>query len=353
MSGLRVALIASARFPLRQPFAGGLEAQTCLLAQHLRRRGHDVTVFAGPGSDASLGVEEMPALPTISAAARADVSMPPDWFLAEHHAYLTLMLRLGEPDTPFDIVHNNSLHYLPVAMASSLHAPVLTTLHTPPTPWLESAVRARAESPVTFVAVSEYTAGQWRSLLPDARVIANGVDTAFWTAGPGGERPVWSGRIVPEKGPVPAIQAARLAGTGLRLAGPCPDPTWFDEAVAPLLGDGIDYVGHLDHPQLAELVRTASVAVVSPCWDEPYGLVVAEALACGTPVAAFERGAVPGLLDETCGVLAAPDDVPGLAAAIVAASRLDRGAARRRAEQLCSVTSMVDGYERLYAELAA
>jgi glycosyltransferase involved in cell wall biosynthesis len=279
--------------------------------------------------------------------------MPADWFLAEHHAYLSLMLRLGEPDAPFDVVHNNSLHYLPVAMATSLRAPVITTLHTPPTPWLESAVRARPHSPVTFVAVSEYTAGQWRSMLPGTRVIANGVDTAFWTAGPGGGRPVWSGRIVPEKGPVEAIRAARIAGTGLRLAGPCPDPTWFAAEVAPLLGDGIDYVGHLDHAQLAALVRTASVAVVSPCWDEPYGLVVAEALACGTPVAAFGRGAVPGLLDETCGVLTEPDDVPGLAAAIVTASGLDRGAARRRAERYCSVTSMVDGYERVYAELAA
>jgi hypothetical protein len=95
MSSLRVAIIASARFPIRQPFAGGLEAHTWALARALRRNGHDVTVFAGPGSDPELGVRELaPVTPVISAAARADVSMPPESFLTEHHAYLRLMLAL-------------------------------------------------------------------------------------------------------------------------------------------------------------------------------------------------------------------------------------------------------------------
>jgi glycosyltransferase involved in cell wall biosynthesis len=350
---LRIAVIASARFAIRQPFPGGLEAHTWLLTHRLRARGHDVTVFAGAGSDPELGVRELPALPPISDQARTDVSMPADWFLTEHHAYLWLMLHLGERDDRFDIVHNNSLHYLPIAMAPALPATVLTTLHTPPTPWLESAIRVHPSSPVRFVAVSRHTATQWTPTVPAATVVHNGVDTGFWTPGPGGGSPVWSGRIVPEKGPVEAIQAARVAGTGLRLAGPRPDLGWYRRCVEPLLGAGIEYVGHLDHQALVTLVGSASAAVVSPCWDEPYGLVVAEALACGTPLAGFARGALPELLDDRCGVLAPAGDIDGLAAAIVAAGRLDRAAARHHAETTCSVDTMVDGYERLYRELAS
>ncbi|MBW0118390.1 glycosyltransferase [Pseudonocardia abyssalis] len=354
MSTYRVALIASARYPIREPFPGGLEAHTWQLASRLRERGHEVTVFGGAGSDPALDVREMAPLPALSAHARSDVSMPAEWFLAEHHAYLGLMLELAAPDAPYDVVHNNSLHYLPVAMGPAVVRPVLTTLHTPPTPWLESAVRLpRTASTPRFAAVSRTTAEQWRGLVPDIRVVRNGVDTAAWTPGPGGDTPVWSGRIVPEKGPVESIRAARAAGTGLRLAGPRPDRDFYDAEVAPLLGDGVEWVGHLDHAALARLVGSASVAVVAPCWDEPYGLVVAEALACGTPIAGFARGALPELLDDTCGVLAAPGDVDGLATAIRAAAELDRSAVRRRAVEFCSVQAMVRGYEDLYDELAA
>jgi glycosyltransferase involved in cell wall biosynthesis len=353
LTRLRIALVASARYPIAEPFPGGLEAHTWQLASRLRERGHRVTVYGGAGSDPALDVRTMAALPPISADARADVSMPAGWFLAEHHAYLTLMLELSGPGPAFDVIHNNSLHYLPVAMASALRAPLLTTLHTPPTPWLESAVRVPSTVPRHFAAVSAATAAQWGTAIDDIAVVRNGVDTRVWTPGPGGGTPVWSGRIVPEKGPEAAIRAARAAGTGLRLAGPQPDRRYFDGCVAPLLGDGIDYVGHLDHAALARLVGSASVAVVSPCWDEPYGLVVAEALACGTPIAGFARGALPELLDDATGVLVPPGDVDALAAAIPRSARLDRGAVRRHAERNCSVETMVDGYERLYRELAA
>jgi glycosyltransferase involved in cell wall biosynthesis len=353
VTGLHIALIASARYPIREPFPGGLEAHTWQLTTQLRARGHQVTVFGGIGSDPGLGVHELPALPALSEHARSDVSMPADWFLAEHHAYLTLMLELAAPGAPYDLVHNNSLHYLPIAMSPALDVAMITTLHTPPTPWLESAARSRTCTRSRFAAVSRSTARQWRATLPETTVVRNGVDTAFWTPGPGGGVPVWSGRLVPEKGPVEAIRAARAARTGLRLAGPRPDADYFRDHVEPLLGGDISYVGHLSHSELVALVGSASVAVVSPMWDEPYGLVVAEALACGTPVAGFARGALPELLDDACGALAPSGDVDALAAAITTAAHLDRGAVRRHAEATCSVETMIDGYEHLYERLAA
>jgi glycosyltransferase involved in cell wall biosynthesis len=172
-----------------------------------------------------------------------------------------------------------------------------STPHTPPTPWLESAIQVEDDCPVTFVAVSRHTAGAWSHLVPHAHVILNGVDVARWRLGPGGDSAVWFGRIAPEKGAHLAIDAARLAGCPLRLAGPIADRAYYETEIRPrLTHPGIEHVGHLTHAELEWVVGHASTALVTPCWDEPYGLVVAEALACGTPVCAFGRGALSELL---------------------------------------------------------
>jgi glycosyltransferase involved in cell wall biosynthesis len=349
MTPTRVAIIASARFAIREPFAGGLEAHTWTLARALRQRGHEVTVFAGPGCDPALGVREIPAQwPRISQAARADVSMTAESWMEEHHAYLTLMLYLSRTGQ-FDVVHNNCLHHLPIAMAAAVATPMVTTLHTPPTPWLESAVQA-GPCPVTFVAVSEHTARAWQHCAP-ATVIRNGIDLDIWPPGPGGGPAIWFGRLVPEKGADLAIRAARAAGLELDLVGPVADRNYFEERIVPQLGRGIRYVGHLDHAALAARVGAATVTLATPRWEEPYGLVVAESLACGTPVAAFDRGGVAEILTPDTGVLVDADDVPGLAEAALRAGALSRARARARAVSSCSLDQMIDGYERLYERL--
>jgi glycosyltransferase involved in cell wall biosynthesis len=354
MSGLRIAVVASAQFPIAEPFAGGLEAHVWALASGLRRHGHEVTVFAGPGSDPRLGVEVLELhRPRLSEAARNDLSMGPAEWLDEHHAYLDLMLRLADSGD-YDVVHNHSLHHLPIAMADMLPMPLVSTLHTPPTPWLESAIQARPTCPVTFAAVSEHTADAWRHLVPDARVVPNGVDVTRWMPGPGGGPLVWYGRIAPEKGTHLAIDAAVMAGEPLLLAGPVVDREYYEDEVVPRLRSPlIRHLGHLDHAELSQTVGQASAVLVTPCWDEPYGLVVAEALACGTPVCAFARGALPELIDDRCGELTAPGDVAGLARAIPRAKELSRWEARRHAVERCSLERMIERYEALYAELAS
>lgn len=345
----RIAIIGSSRYPIAQPFAGGLEAHVWGLTRALRARGADVVLFAAPGSDPDLGAELLPVdAVTLSVRARQDVSMPAELTMSEHHAYLSLMLGLSRGDGGFDLVHNHSLHYLPVAMASSLPMPMVSTLHTPPTPWLESAIAIGRARNVTFAAVSAHTAHAWRDVAEGIHVVPNGVDLGLWPMGRGGGPLVWSGRLVPEKGAHLAIEAARLAGAELTLAGPIVDRDYFDACVASQLDDRIRYVGHLAQPELARLVGAASAALVTPQWDEPYGLIVAEALASGTPVVAFARGGIPEIVDASCAVLIAPDDVPALAAAIPVASALERAAARRRAEEHCSLDQMLAGYERLY-----
>jgi len=351
---LRVCLVANSRFPIGEPFTGGLESMTWHLARELVRRGHEVAVFAGAGSDPALGatqlgVDVLPD-PLLDDAGRHDVDAPPHVQVAEHHAYLSLMLELGgSAGGRFDVVHNNSLHYLPVAMARSVPMPVLTTLHTPPLWWLESAVRLDG-GVGSFAAVSRHTATAWSSITPST-CVPNGVDVDRWPAGPGGATAIWSGRIVPEKAPHDAVLAARRAGIPIVLAGPVLDLAYFRDAVEPLLGSGATYAGHLEQADLAALVGGSAVAVVTPAWDEPYGLVAAEALSCGTPVAAYARGGLPEVVTSETGRLASPGDVDMLASAIRDAMTLDRARCRAHAESALSLARMVDLYEDLYLHL--
>jgi glycosyltransferase involved in cell wall biosynthesis len=284
----------------------------------------------------------------LSAAASADPSMPGTAFMADHHAYLTLMLRLARDGTEFDVVHNHSLHHLPVAMAPALATPMLCTLHTPPTPWLESAISATAGAGARFAAVSSYTARSWQHLLPDVTVVRNGVDGRRWPLGGGGSDLVWFGRITPEKGPHLAIDAARRAGRPLVIAGPVSDPDYFARDVEPRLGGEVRYAGHLAHRELAQLVGASAAALVTPQWDEPYGLVVAEAMMSGTPVVAFARGGIPEIVGPGGGRLVATGDVAAMAAAIPDAVELSRPVVHTLAAQRCSAAAMVADYLDIY-----
>jgi glycosyltransferase involved in cell wall biosynthesis len=162
---------------------------------------------------------------------------------------------------------------------------------------------------------------------------------------------VWFGRITPEKGTHVAIAAARRAAMPLVLAGPISDPQYFAEKVAPQLGDEVRYAGHLSQDELARLVGRAAAALVTPTWDEPYGLVVAEAMACGTPAVAFARGGIPELIAPHAGRLVPPGDVAAMAAAIPEAIRLSRDRVHHHARQRCSSTATLKGYLNLYRQM--
>ena len=355
---LRIALVATARYPISEPFVGGIASHVVGLARQLSRRGHTVTVFAPAGS-AIEGVRVVPFCDgsglDFSVAARGDVSMLAGPFMAEHHAMLSLVTGLasGRWGT-FDIVHNHSLHYLPVSHAPAIGAAHLTTLHAPPTPWQESAFAVlEADTRPAAVTVSRINQRTWARSIPDVGLVPNGVDLDRWRFSPRGTPglAVWAGRIVPEKGPHLAIEAARAAGMRLRLVGPVHDRAYFDLEVAPRLGPDIEVVGHACHGELARHYGAASVALTTARWEEPYGLTTVEALACGTPVAAFRRGAAPELVTPHTGRLAAPDDARDLAKAALEAAALDRRACRAWAESRASERTMTDAYLRLYRSL--
>jgi glycosyltransferase involved in cell wall biosynthesis len=349
---MKIAVLAHHTAPLRPPFAGGVESVTWYLARWLGERGHAVTVFAPPGSSVpGTELRELALDERVSDVAARDVSMPAPAFMAAHHAYLAALLSLACDGEGFDLVHSHSLHYMPVALAPLVPAPVLVTLHCPPTPWLESALRARRGGAPELAAVSRATAAQWRELADVDHVVPNGVDTDAWALGPGGEHAVWCGRMVPEKAPHLAIDAARAAGMPLRLAGPISDGRYWERFVAPRLAGDVRYVGHLGHRDLSALVGRSRVALLTPQWEEPFGMAAAEAMATGTPVAAFARGGLREVVGPAGGRLAPPGDVAALARAIREAAALPRDGVRAFARARHGIGAMGRRYEALYARL--
>ena len=231
-------------FPIREPFAGGMEAHTHVLAERWAR-GHDVTVYAA-GGDGPYRVH--PMLPVdfeASPAARRDVSSGPASAVAEHHSYLDAVLEVCRRRPP-DRAHQRGAPPA-VRLRRALAVSVVTaTLHTPPTPWLESALtlaRARRGPPGDGLRLARQRPGMAR--VPIERVIHNGVDLQRWRPGPGGTGAVWWGRIVPEKAPHLAIDAARLAAVPIALVGPVHDDAYFAREVHRASAATCDYAGHL------------------------------------------------------------------------------------------------------------
>ncbi|MGB3775038.1 MAG: glycosyltransferase, partial [Leeuwenhoekiella sp.] len=133
---------------------------------------------------------------------------------------------------------------------------------------------------------------------------------------------------------------------------PISNEAYYNERVKPELNDeSIIYLGHLDHNSLNALIGKCRATLFLSTWEEPYGLAIAESLACGTPVVAYNKGAAPEILTPSCGVLVEEHDIKALVAATTYAMGLSRKDCRERAEKFCSIEDMVSAYEQLYAEL--
>lgn len=352
-------MLATSRHPIREPYVGGQESHTAVLARGLREQGHHVRLYARPGTDPELADEIVPYpdLPPLSAVAAVDPALPEPEFLRDHAAFLAAVRDLlARPDV--DVVHNQSLHFLPLALSEVLPAPLVTTLHTPPFPWMELGI-ALAGPRSAYVCVSEASAADWTSLPHPPRIVPNGVRDDGEGAGSGGPDLVWMGRLTAIKGADLAIRAARAAGRRLSLVGPVSDPEWYAHAVAPLLGPDVEHHGHLTHTELARLVRSSAATLVTPRWDEPFGLVAAESTVWGTPVVALDRGGLREVVREGTGVLV--DDrgagegtvVDRLRDGVEAVRNLPRASVRERALAHLGADVMVSRYLQVYRELIA
>lgn len=333
---MNIALLAPLRFPIAEPFHGGLEMHTHLLARELDRCGHSITVFGHPDS-------EVPGkLIPIQVGEKAGI-------LRQVFAYREAMEKIRKGH--FDAVHNNSIHFLPPLLAGGLKCPMVTTLHTPPYRSLRWGGRYSRAKNHQFVSISHYLHGVWEPHIGKHEVVHNGIYFADWpfseTAAT--KTAVWYGRFTPEKGAEYAIAAARAAGYRLTLAGPIYDQSYFDEKVRPELDETIRYAGHLNQQELAALIGASSVGLVTSVWDEPFGLVYIEMPACGTPVVAFDSGAAREIITEATGAIVPKHDIGALTQVLGEVKGKVRSDVRAAAEQNFSVGKMAEGYLRLLA----
>ena len=206
------------------------------------------------------------------------------------------------------------------------------------------------------IAVSNKVKQMWENDFPNlsASVVHNGIQLNHWNQSTleKDDYVIWFGRIAPKKGTHLAIQAALKANRKIVLCGPIYDQEYYNEFVKPLIDshlDAVEYKGNLDVKNLAPLVAKAKVFVCTPCWEEPFGLVVAEALATGTPIAGFNKGALPEIVTSKVGVLV-ESNVDALADAIFRAEKLDSRDCVLRANEF-SLSKMVDSYINIYNQI--
>ena len=256
-----------------------------------------------------------------------------------------------------DVVHDHTL-IGPVYARRHPDLPVVTTNHGPFNEELVTLYRAVTDQ-VALIAISEDQAGRGiRAGLPIDAVIHHGIDLDLYCPGDGagddrGEYHLFLGRMAPEKGARRAAVAAREAGARLLIAAKQQEPlerAFFAEQVQPLLDDRIEYVGEVRMERKLELLRGARSLVNPIRWPEPFGLVMIEALACGTPVLSFREGAATEIVDHgTTGYLC--DGLEDLTRHLADVGQLDRRACREAAERRFSISRMVDDHLDLFARV--
>jgi glycosyltransferase involved in cell wall biosynthesis len=331
---------------------GGTERVVSLLTEELVQRGHEVTLFASGDSTTAARL-----IPTVDTALwrQAETRDPlVYWSITAGEVYRRACQ--GE----FDLIHSH-LDFLAFPCAAICATPTVTTLHGRlDLPDLGHVYARFPDMPV--VSISHHQ----RQPLPAAHwigMVYNAVDLPRLPFHPwGGDYLAFLGRITPDKGLEQAIRIARRVGLPLKIAARMPlansddlttrgDWEYYCQVIAPLLREpGVEYIGEVSDATRADFLGNARALLFPIDWPEPFGLVMAEALACGTPVVARRRGSVPEVVqDGVTGWIGETDDE--LAALCGRVDELDRAACRAIAEQRFSPAAMVEGYEAVYRRL--
>jgi glycosyltransferase involved in cell wall biosynthesis len=317
---------------------GGTERVVSYLTEELVRQGHEVTLFATADSQTSARL-----VPVVERPLRGD----PMWI---HHALIAVE-KVFRRSEGFDVIHfhGDGLHY---PMLREALTPVVTTLHgRQDLPGLQRLYRVFSHAAVVSISNAQ------RATLPHARwvgTVHHGLPLGLYRPGAGvGGFLAFLGRISPEKRLDRAVEIARRVGLPLRVAAKVDpaDRTYFEREIEPLLaGPGVEYLGEIGDAQKAEFLGEASAVLFPIDWPEPFGLVMIESMACGTPVLAFRGGAVEEVLRP--GVTGAiVDSVDEAVAALPGVIALDRTRCRREFERRFSVARMAQEYVGVYEQL--
>ena len=331
---MKVALLGPIAWRTPPEHYGPWETITGLLADGLAARGIDVTLFATLDSQTAATLDGV-----CPQGYAVDPSRDGRIWEALHVAHA--FARSAE----FDLVHNH-LDWLPLAFFTACHARLVTTIH---------GFSDRRILPAYVAADSAYVSISDADRVPEldyCATVPHGIDLRRFTfSATPGEDLVILGRISPDKGTAEAIEIARRSGRRLLIAGPVQDEAYFATEVRPHVdGDRVGYLGSVGPEQRAELLAGAAALLHPIAFAEPFGLAVVEAMAAGTPVVAYPRGAMPEVVDEgVTGFLVG--DVAGAVAAVDQAVGLDRARIRGVAEDRFSAERMITDYLAVYESL--
>ena len=337
MENVKIAQLAPVAMAVRPGEGDSIEQLVSLLTEELVRRGHEVTLFAIGSSETTA---ELRSLYERGYRERDEVW---DWRVPEMLNAAWAFEQAGE----FEVVHSHSYHFA-LPFTRFVSTPVVHTYHVQLGPEVLEGFARYPEA--QLVAISDF---QRRELdgFDDVPVIHNGIDVDAFPFGDGGEYLAFLGRMIPSKGSAEAVRVARELEMPLVLAGPTTE--WFDAEVRPAVdGDLIRYEGPIDPAGRNELLAGAAALLYPITYPEPFGLVMVEAMACGTPVAAFGVGAVPEVVEEGVGGCWVPP-CGSLGEAVRSAVRLDRRLVREAAVERFDYRRMVDAYDDLYRRVAA
>lgn len=337
---MRIAVIAPPWAPIPPKLYGGIELIVDEQARGFQEAGHEVVLFA-TGDSTSL--------------------VPTKWVLEQAQGHrigscvpeLRHVMHAYEAVQGFDIVHDHTV----LGPAYSERFPdlkVVTTIHGPFNEELTDIYR-RVAPRVPIIAISH----NQRSHAPDipiARVIHHGLNADSFPVGRGdGGYFLYLGRMAPEKGAHRAVEAAWKAGAPLLLAAKMREPwelEYFETYVKPYLNSDIQYLGEVPHDQKLRLLGGARALLNPIKWPEPFGLVMVESLACGTPVLSFPEGAAPEIIEDgKTGFLC--QDVADMAGRIELVDQIDRATCRAAVENYFGTGRMVAEHLDLFEDLLA
>jgi glycosyltransferase involved in cell wall biosynthesis len=339
---MKIAQIAPPWLPIPPSGYGGVENVVAALTDGLVERGHDVTLFAsgGSGTRARLRASHAEPLGTSCQVEQPLRGLPP--LLAAYAAI-----------DEFDVVHDHAFPFGPLLGSRRRRPSVVHTVHTAPSAPHAAPIYEFVHRRLPLVAVS---GAQARSCphLQFAATISNGIPVAdFAPSDAKDDYLLFLGRMSPAKGVHLAVEAAAVLGRPLLIAAKMRNPeeiAYFESRVEPLLGPDAVFLGEVDRTQKMALLRRAACTLVPTRWEEPFGLVMTESLACGTPVVALRAAAAEEIVDHgVTGYLAR--DFDEFVRLIPRVSALDPAACRAAADDRFAAARMVEAYERLYLDL--
>lgn len=323
---------------------GGIELVVSSLTETLIERGHELTLFASGNSQTAarlVSVTDTPLRTTANVLTR-------QWQAFD----IKSLLKLKEMQNEFDIVHNH-MGYQALPYLDQLRCPVLSTNHNPIKPYNLPIYLDYRHLP--YVAISNaFKQSNYPEQLNYLAVVYNGIDLTKFAINLSDKRSylLFLGRIGKDKGTAEAIDIAQAVNLPLKIAGKVDetDNPYFEKLVQPRLGSDVEYIGEVDHKTKVDLLQKAIAVVYPIAFDEPFGLVMVESLACGTPVMSLNRGSVSEILvDNETGIVAHSKDE--LINRFHQIANIRPELCRARVQNLFSKDSMVDNYEKIYENL--